>query len=117
MITIAIILALTAVFTAALVTYWKNIVEWIKKAYAKIKEVLGVAVQGVRSFVTKTAEGFKNKTKYYNENKLTGEWEETIYMKVVSESEIPPEILQKVRSVKIDTEVQTTDELKLAINA
>jgi hypothetical protein len=117
MITIALILALSGALIAGLVLYWKKIVKWIQKAVNKIKEVLGIAVQGTRTFITKTLSGFKNKSKYYNENKKTGEWEETVYTKEVDESEIPPEILVKVKIQKIDIEVQTTEDLKLLINA
>jgi len=117
MISIVLILALTGGFIAALALYWKNIVEWIKKAANKIKEVLGIAVQGTRTFIARTVEGFQNKIVHYNENKLTGEWEETVYTKKVDESEIPPEILAKVRVKGIDIEVSTTEELRLAITA
>lgn len=115
MISIAIILSLTIGFIAALCVYWKNIVGWIKKAANKIKEVLGIAVQGTRTFIEKTATGFQNRSKYYNENKITGEWEERIYTQIVPESEIPPEILEKVRNQPIGQEVSTTEELQLVL--
>jgi|TergutMp193P3_1026864.scaffolds.fasta_scaffold09563_6 cell shape-determining protein MreC len=117
MIAIGIILALSAIFIGALIAFWKNIVEWIKKAVNKIMEVLKVAVEGVRTFIVKTREGLQNKSKYYNKNKLTKEWEETVYTKKVSESEVPPEILAKVRVGNVDIDIQTTDELRLAISA
>ena len=116
MIAIALIIA-AIVAGIVLATYWKNIINWIKKAVDKIKEVLGVAVQGTRTFITNTREGFVNKSKYYNENHVTGEWEETVYTKIVDESEVPPEILAKVRVQGIDIEVSTTEELRLAITA
>lgn len=116
MIAIAIILSLSAAFIATLCLYWRNILGWIKKATNKIKEVLGITIQGTRTFIAKTAGGvFKNISKYYNEDKLTGEWEETVYTKAVSESEIPPEILEKVQAGTIDTEISTTEELQLAL--
>ena len=116
MIAIAIILSLSLAFIATLCLYWKNILDWIKKATNKIKEVLGITVQGTRTFIKKGSDGFfKNISKYYNENKLTGEWEETIYTKLVSESEIPLEILAKVQAGTIDTEISTTEELQLVL--
>ncbi len=42
MIATAVILALSAALITGLVVFWKKIVEWIKKAVAKIKEVLCV---------------------------------------------------------------------------
>lgn len=92
-------------------------VEWIKKAVVKIKEVLGVVVKGVRTFIMKTRDGLKNKAKYYNENKITKEWEETVYTKSVDESEVPPEILAKLNAQKIGVEVATTEELQLVLES
>jgi hypothetical protein len=117
MIAIAMILALSGAFIAGLLVFWKTLVNWIKKAVDKIKAVLDIAVHGTRTFLVKTREGLQNKAKYYNENKLSGEWEETVYTKSVSESDVPADILAKVRVTSIDVEVSTTEELKLAISA
>lgn len=117
MIGIAIIFTLSAALIAGLALFWKNIVEWIKKAVNKIKEVLGITPDGTRTFITRTVDGFKNKSKYYYKNKITTEWEEVVYTKSVDESEIPVDILAKVRNKAVDVEVPTTEELKLAITA
>ena len=117
MIEIAVIFALSAIFITGLVVFWRKTVEWIKKAVVKIKEVLGVVVKGVRTFIMKTRDGLKNKAKYYNENKITKEWEETVYTKSVDESEVPPEILAKLNAQKIGVEVATTEELQLVLES
>lgn len=117
MIEIAVIFALSAIFITGLVVFWRKMVEWIKKAVVKIKEVLGVVVKGVRTFIMKTRDGLKNKAKYYNENKITKEWEETVYTKSVDESEVPPEILAKLNAQKIGVEVATTEELQLVLES
>jgi len=117
MISILIILALSAVAIAALVTYWKNILEWIKKAVNKIKEVLNLQPDGTKTFISRAAEGFQNKSKYYYKSKMTSEWEEVVYTKPVNENEVPADILAKVRRQAINIEIDTTQELKLAINA
>lgn len=117
MIALSIILALSAVFIAGLVVFWKKIVEWIKKASNRIQEVLGVVVEGTKTFIVRTKDGLKNKSVYYNKNKITKEWEEVIYFKKVDESEVPPEILAKVNAHAIDTEVSTTEELRLVLDA
>ena len=116
MIAIGIILALSAAFIAGMIIYWKQIVEWIKKATNKIKEVLGITIQGIRTFVEKTIDSIKNISKYYNENKVTGAWEETVYTKVVSENEIPSDILEKIRATEMNTQISTTEELQLVLN-
>ena len=117
MIGIAIILGLTAVMIAGLLVYWQKIVKWIKKAVDKIKEVLGLEPDGTRTFITKAVDGFKNRSKYYYKSKVTREWEEVVYTKAVDVSEVPAEILAKVNMQALGTEVSTTEELKLAINA
>lgn len=118
MIALSIILALSAIFIAALVFFWRDIVEWIKKATNKIKEVLGIAAKGTKTFVEKTADGLKNKSKYYYQNKTTQEWEEVVYTKpITDENEIPPELLAKVRNASLNDEVSSTEELRLAISA
>lgn len=116
MISISIILTLSAVVIAGLAVFWKNILEWIKKAAKRIMEVLGIPVDGTRTFIKKTVDGFKNISKYYSENKITGEWEENVLTKPVSESEIPVEILNKVKSTAMDQEISTTEELKLVLS-
>lgn len=117
MIAIAVILTLTAALIAGLVMFWRNIVEWIKKAVNKIKEVLGRAPEGTRTFISQTTEGLKNHSKYYYKDVVTREWQEVVYTKSVDESEVPTEILAKVRRVAINREVSTTEELSLAIGA
>lgn len=117
MIAIAVILLLTAAMIQSLIVFWRNIVGWIKKAVKKIKEALGLMVDGTRTFILQTAQGLKNRSKYYYKNQATREWEEVVYTKSVEESEVPPEILAKVRKTMAGTEVSTTEELKLAIGA
>lgn len=117
MIALAIIFALGAALIAGLLMFWRNIVGWIKKAANKIKEVLGRAPEGTKTFITQTAEGFKNRSKYYYREEVTESWKEVVYTKPVAEAEVPAEILAKVRRVSTNTEVSTTEELSLAIGA
>jgi len=117
MIGIGIILALSAAMITGLLVFWRKIVTWIKKAVNKIKDVLGITPDGTRTFISRTIDGFRNKSKYYYKNKVTREWEEIVYTKAVDASEIPANILAKVRNQAIDTEVSTTEELKLEIGA
>lgn len=112
MIAIAIILALTIAMVAGLQLFWKNIVGWIKKAANKLREVLSRAPQGTKTFIAQTTEGLKNHSKYYYKHEVTREWEEYVYTKPVSEDEVPPEILAKVRQTAVNTEVSTTEELR-----
>ena len=115
MISIAIILGISAAIIATLCVFWKNIIEWIKKAVNKLQEVLGIVVKGTKTFIKRTADGLQNISKYYNINKVTGEWEENIYMKAVLPSEVPEDILKKLHEHELDEEVSTTEELQLEL--
>lgn len=117
MISIALIIGLGALIIAALAPFWKKLVEWIKKAVDKIKQALGLVVEGTRTFIMKTREGLKQRSKYYNKNKLTNEWEENVLTKAVDESEVPADILAKAKRANLDEEVSTTEELKLQLGA
>ena len=116
MISVTVILVLTAAIILTLGVFWRNIVEWIKKAVNKLQEVLGIVVKGTKTFVKRTVDGFQNVSKYYNINKVTNEWEENIYIKAVAQSEIPEEILMKVHGSALDEEISTTEELKLELS-
>lgn len=116
MISIAIILAIGAAIYL-LHKYWQNIVNWIKKAVEKIKEVLNVVVEGARTFICRTRDGLVNKSIQYNKNEKTKEFEETVFTRNVNESEVPPEILAKLRNISMDTYVETTEELEMALSA
>ena len=115
MIAIALIIGLSALALAGIGLYWKKIAEWIKKAASKVEEVLHVAVEGVRTFVQKTADGLKNISKHYNQNKVTHEWEEHVFNKLVSENDIPEEILMKLNGCSMNEEISTTKEFAQAL--
>ncbi|MCF0247519.1 MAG: hypothetical protein HUJ86_02810 [Synergistes sp.] len=117
MILIATIVGLSAALITGLVVFWKNIIAWINKAVEKIKEVLGFPPHGTRTYIERTEDGFRNKSKYYYQNRVTREWEEIVYTKIVDEDEIPPEVMRKAKSLGVGEEASTTEELKLAINA
>ena len=117
MITFLVIAGLSGLLIAGLIKFWKEIVEWIKKAADKIKTTFGLVVKGTRTFIVKTLDGLRNRAKHYNENETTGEWEETVVHTNVDESDVSADILAKVRVQTIDIEIQTTEELRLAITA
>ncbi len=116
MISAIIILGIAAAVIAALAIFWRNILEWLKKAIKKLQEVLGITIEGTKTFIKRTADNLQNISKYYNINKITGEWEENIYTKNVAASEVPADILRKVQNSSLDEEVSTTEELRLELS-
>lgn len=110
-----VLLTLGLLSAAAIVTlsiYWKNIVQWIKRVWQKLIERLpNDLIQGVKTFIVKTQEGYKNCTRYYSQDRVSGEWQETNVMKMVDESEIPRSILQKIKGYSVGSELETTEQL------
>lgn len=110
-----VLLTLALLSTAAIAMlsiYWKNIVEWIKRVWQKLIERLpNDLIQGVKTFIVKTQEGYKNCTRYYSQDKISGEWQETNVMKKVDESEIPKAILKKINGCSVNSELETTEQL------
>ena len=97
--------------------FWKNIVNRIKKAVDKIKEVLRREPVGVKTFIEKTHDGFKDIAKCYIVNEKTREYEEIVYKKDVNERDVPKHILEKANRQKLNVEVSTTEELQLELNS
>ena len=102
---------LSAAALIGIALYWKNIVQWINRVWQKLQERLQGVIEGVRTFIVKTKDGFKNSTKYYSRDKITEEWQETVILKSVDESEIPTSILKKMNGCSIGSEIETTEEL------
>lgn len=114
MIAIALILALSVAAISSLILFWRDIVNWIKKATKKITDVLRVTVSGTRTFISRIAGKLINKSKYYYINKITGEYEEVVYTKEVDPSEVPKDILLKAVEGR---DVSTTEELRLQLES
>ena len=108
LITLAVLGTLAAAFIAV---YWKNIVGWIQRVWNKLTDRINGVIEGVKTFIVKTKDGFKNATTYYSRNKITGEWEQTQITKSVDESEIPKDIMKKIKNAREGTIVETTGEL------
>lgn len=113
LLTIGIISGLALIGGIAL--YWKNIIQWIERVWQKLQERIHGTIEGVKTFIVKTKEGFKNSTKYYSRNKITEEWQETVILKPVEENEIPKDILQRMKGCSIGSEIETTEQL-LSLN-
>ncbi|MFQ9513863.1 MAG: hypothetical protein ACLR19_09535 [Clostridia bacterium] len=96
---------------AGIAVYWRNVVQWIERVWNKLQERMKASIEGVKTFIVKTKDGFKNSIKYYSRNKITEEWQETVVLKPVDENEIPKEILEKLKHRGVGAEVETTEEL------
>jgi hypothetical protein len=94
------------------VSFWKEMVAWLKKVVEKVKEITEKAVAGFKIFVKKIGEAIKEISKNYSQDQQ-GRWHETIVSREIPESEVPADILAKVRKAK--AEVDVTEELQLQL--
>lgn len=98
---------------ALIATFWKEIISWIQRAAAKVRERIGHVVYGVRVFVKKMSEAVKEISKHYSKSEA-GQWNETIVTREVPESEIPKDILQKANRSSGEVDISNELELKLS---
>lgn len=105
---------LFGVLALAVASFWKDIVVWMKKVVEKIKQIAAKAIAGFKIFVTRVAEAIKEVAKTYSQDQQ-GRWQETIVTREISESEVPADILAKVRRAK--GEVDVTKELELQLES
>jgi len=89
--------------------FWDNILGWIQKAAAKIKEKLQKAVYGTKVLATKIAGQLKKISKNYVRNGT--EWEEYVLTKEIEEEDVP----DYIRALEEGNEVDLTEELQLKL--
>lgn len=93
-------------------SFWKELVEWMKRVVEKVREITAKAVAGVKIFVRKVGEAIKEIAKNYSQDEH-GRWHETIVTREIAESEVPEEIRAKVKRTR--DEVDVTKELELQL--
>ncbi len=92
--------------------FWNDLVSFLKKAIQKVQQIIAGIVYGCKVFVKKVREGVKEISRHYS--KVDQHWEETTITKVISESEVPPEILERANT---SVELDITDELELQLES
>lgn len=92
--------------------FWNDLVNFLKKAVQKVRQLVEGIVYGCKVFVKKLWEGVKEISRHYS--KVDQHWEETTITKVISESEVPPEILERARA---NEELDITDELEMQLES
>ncbi len=92
-----------------LAAFWKEIVAWIEKIYAKLPPSIKENLQGAVAFVERVAGAIKNIMNYYSYNEKTEKWTETVVSREVDENQIPKHIREKL---KTQNKADITDELQ-----
>ena len=105
--------AAAIVGTGIIVSYWNNILDWVKRAINKVREVIKHVVYGTKVFIKKMNEAIKEISKHYSQDEL-GRWKETIVSREIPASEVPPEI--RAKAMQMNQEVDITNELELQLS-
>ena len=93
--------------------FWNSAVDWIKRAAEKVKDIVKKATVGVRIFLKKMGEAYKEISKHYSKNGTV--WEETIVQRNCDPSEVPAEILEKAKAYE-GQETDISKELKMQLS-
>ena len=94
----------------AIAVYWKEIIGWIEKVYAKLPAIIQQDLQGAMAFIRKLDEIYTNIMKYYSYSEQTEEWTETTVSQTVDASKVPDSNKKKMQSKK--SELDITDEVE-----
>ena len=103
-------LLLGAALIGVVAAFWKDLVDFLKTAVQKVQQMVTGVVYGFKVFVKKLYEGVKEISRHYS--KVGQHWQETTITRMVSESEVPAEILERARASE---ELDITDELELQL--
>lgn len=92
-------------------TFWRQIVDWMKRVLEKVKTLVQGVVAGFRIFFSRMQGAGKEISKNYA--KVGTKWQETIVERTVEISEIPEEYLQRMTAS--EKEYEFTEELEKQI--
>lgn len=90
--------------------FWHDLQNFLIKATKKVQELVAGIVYGFKVFVKKVQEGVKEISRHYS--KVDQHWEETTSTKIISESDVPPEILARA---KANMELDITEEMEMQL--
>ena len=96
------------------VTFWNDIISYLKKAIQKVSEVIHATILGVRVFLRKTADGIMQLTKNYSQNQETKRWKETIVCRTLKENEVTRDMRDRL---VMDEEFDISEELEMKLKS
>ena len=74
--------------------FWKDIINFQKKTLEGVSQITGKEALGEKVFLKKVREGIQIISKFYY--KSDEEWEEATISKITPETEVPPDVLEKL---------------------
>ena len=105
---------------SAVLEYWSQILEWLSTFVAKLKQAFASAAKFIKHAAIVMAAKIKEiYTKimhklYYKEN---GQWVEETTTRIISEEEVPPQILAKLKNTGREQDIteEIQEELQMTI--
>ncbi|MEG1924663.1 MAG: hypothetical protein RR415_02840 [Ruthenibacterium sp.] len=111
MILTAIILGATVLVGAGLVvTYWNDIISFMKSLVTKLNTMFHGMLMGCKVFLRKMSDRIVQRNKAYSQDAETKKWKETIVTRQLDMDQIPKEQRERLR---LDEEFDISDELEL----
>jgi len=105
-----IVAAAATVAVGAIITYWDDVKQFLAAAIKMAKAALDAIVVGVKVFMKKMDGYFTEVARTYQRDKQN-QWHETTTTKRVDPSEVPADILAKIRKHQKE-EVDITDQVE-----
>lgn len=74
--------------------FWEDIINFQKKTLKRVSQITGKEALGEKVFLKKARKGIQIISKFYY--KSDEEWEEAAISKITPETEVPPDVLEKL---------------------
>ncbi len=100
----------TLVVGAVISVFWESLIDWVKQAAQKIKNIIKGVSYGFKVLVKKVGEGIKEIIRHYS--KRDNQWEETTQTRTVNENDVPDDIKAKANNYE-ETDITKEYEMQL----
>jgi hypothetical protein len=97
-----------------IITFWGDIKEWLNSLFIKLKEFDNRVIIGVEVYIRKLKEGYEEIAEIWQQDK-NGKFYSITATRKINESEVPPEILVKVKKIKGKVDISQNLELNLLL--
>lgn len=109
-----IVAAAATIAVGAIITYWDDVKQFLASAIKFAKAALNATVVGVKVFMKKMDGYFEEVARTYQRDNQN-QWHETTTTKRVDPSEVPADILAKMRKNQEEVDITNTIERELQL--
>ena len=93
--------------------FWNDIVSWLKRAVAKVSQMVKIAVYGTKVFIREGSKAALEEISIHFSKDKNKQWVETTVTREVPASKVPPEIRQRA---KYGQQVDITRDLQMELS-